>query len=84
MMQSAITVSIHSTRIHELHRQRQHQSTEKQAQTDINHDVGRDLHGKARCDARLSTAAPFPPAGGGRMYRTQIIEKKKKKENPQK
>jgi len=51
MMQSAITVSIHSTRIHELHRQHQHQSTEKQAQTDINHDVGRDLYGKARCDA---------------------------------
>ena len=38
-------------------RQQQHQSTEKQAQADPNHDVGRDLHGKARCNAskRLTT-----------------------------
>src|SRR5215831_3679073 len=41
VMHSAITVSIHSTRTHELHRQHQHQSTENQAQTDINHDVGK-------------------------------------------
>jgi len=35
---SAITVSIHSTRIHEMQRQYQHQRAEKHAYAEVQHD----------------------------------------------